>query len=233
MDTTDYRGITFLLSLSLVPIACFRDEGIATSAGDTHGTSGSGGSGGSGGTGGTAGTSGWQGTGVSTWWSGSTVGGDGSELCTALGQQDIVCQFMTSSALTCDGALDDAGDTSAECLALVEAWLACLADASCASREEGTACTDQGAKVVGGCVPEVLPPCVALSVKVATCEGALDLQESATECQYQLAYATYYGPDCPKATEEHFACLMTLSCAQIQAGTGCEETAAALALACD
>lgn len=228
MDTSDCRGITFLLSLSLVPIACFRDEGIAT-AGDASGasgTSGTSGTGGSGGSGGTTGTTGWQG-------SGSTFGGEGAALCAALGQQDLVCNFMSSSVLTCQEVLDDAGDTSPECLARVEAWLMCLTDASCASREEGAACLDQGVKVVEGCAPEVMPPCVSLAVKVATCEVALDLVETAGECQYQLEYAAYYGAECVKATEEHFACLMTLSCALIVAGTGCEESAAALALACD
>lgn len=248
MDPSTYRGLTFLLSLGALPIACNPEKNDTTDGGTGGGTTGTttgattdattgaasitdGGSGSDGVTdsGGSGGTT-----------SGSTGVGD-----TDTGGASGVCEALTAFQVMCDPSLAGMeADLLAECedqrkvtkiargdacLAMQDAAFECVAMSTCDTVDMCQAVSESAAD----CLPEPGAGCKAYAEKFVMCMPGEDPAKVGGYCQSGLNYSIYlYGPACGAATEELYACLAGLSCGDLLMGIGCDMESMTAGAAC-
>ena len=230
MDPSTYRGLTFLLSLGALPIACNPEKNDTTDGG-TGGTT----------TGTTTGTTGDESSSNVVSDSGPTEGTSGVTTSggTSTGETggtDGACASYIAFSVMCDASLAgmeaqllaeceaDRKRTAAArgdaCLALSDALRACLGmSADCA---DPTACKAEE-MAESACLPEPGEACKAYAAKYVECVPGEDPGYIAGLCQSGINYSAYdFGPACGAATEDYYVCLGGLSCNAFKMGTGCD-----------
>lgn len=221
MEPSTYRGLTFLLSLGALPIACNPEKGGTTD-------------GGSGGTTADDGTS--SDGGVTT--SGSTGAGStdtGSTGSTDTGGTSGACAAYVAFKVMCDPSLAGMeaqllADCETErkktaiiygeaCVAPLDAANECVAMSGCGAQDP---CTAEW-MAVENCLPEPGPVCQAYAAKVVECMPGTNLEFEAGSCQADLNDVQYYsGPGCGAAYEEYYACIAELSCSELAMDVFCD-----------
>lgn len=243
MEHSTYRGLAFLLSLGTLPLACKTDEGTTDSGTGTTtgpGTSSDGSSGASSGTSAVTDTSGTDSAGTSG--TSGTSGSSGSSSGDPTGGPGGICEQYAAFYLMCDpsGSTEQLlemcqavreereGVYGPACLALHDAYLACIITGGC---EDTNAC-DAEAMATYYCKPEIGAICQAYGAKYMECMLG-DAAATSEYCQIGLNTAAFqYGPACGTAYEELIACLTALDCAELENPVGCEAQMTALSQAC-
>ncbi len=225
----------FLLSLGLLPVACFDDDKEMASATLTETESSTATSDPSGAQSGTS-TSGPTGTESST--SETSAPSSGS---TSSGEFDVRCQTYAMNSVACDQALDYEA-AFAFCIASVEgiAWgfgepcaslylEAALCDPNdCEGTNDRCWPSDEEFEVV--CAIQIGSKCAAYGEAASLCgEGGL-ADEYAYLCQSYVSGSSFSGMPCGLATEDYYACLTATECAAW--GGACAEESDARDLVC-
>ncbi len=245
MDPSTYRGLTFLLSLGALPIACNPEKNDTTDGGTGGTTTGAtttgattdatgGESSGdlvtdSGPTGGTSGVTTSGSTGA-----GETTGGAG-DTCDALVAFQVMCD-PSLAGMEAD-LLAECQDQRKvtkiargdACLAMLDAAFECVVMSTCDTVGMCEALSESAAY----CLPEPGMACKAYAAKFVECMPGEDPTKVGGYCQSGLNYSVYlYGPTCGTATEELYACLGGLSCGDLLMGIGCDAESMAADAAC-
>ena len=131
----------------------------------------------------------------------------------------------------CEESLSMYAEISRKCLDAAENYFECEGSAAC---ESDNACDQALGYFFLDCLPEAGPTCMAWATKVVECEMYDEsmLPMLGGQCQLAIDYgAKYYGAACGTASEEYYACLAALDCADMEDGA-CPEEAMARELAC-
>lgn len=229
MDPNSCKHLAFLLSLGGVPLACSGDDG----AGSESSTTGSEGTATESTTTGSTGSTDSEGTGENTSTAGetsssSTVGettGGGGSVCEGFATKYAECNPEGDLAMALDGCALSlelyAEGYEGGCVEAAESWLSCYAGATCAEIESGTACADEVALQEQACVLIIGDVCAAYGDKVMECDPDSSLDSES--CQIGVLIGTVYISEaCGGASEDYYACLGALDCAEFEAGTECE-----------
>lgn len=259
VDGSDYRGVAFLLSLGVVPIACFHDGGeVETSAGvSATMTTSSATTGESEGSEGTAGT--------------ETAGTEGTSKGTSEGTSTTEGATATEgttegSSSTGDGTSSGTSGVAAGCAAYAEHLVDCglvdpedeavplsycldvfasavLAGEDCvAASESAVAClaeADCRALDSGDACPAELAAyfdacsvCAAYAAKAELCD-APNPEELAAECTDLLNFSKSAGVFCEKAATDYYECLSDLDCEEFDDPLSCAIERDIVESACD
>lgn len=233
MDSSAYRHIAFLLSVSGLPLACAGDDaGTASESASTTASTSSGSAGTSTSTGGETATSGGGSTGESS--TDGTATGGGSVECEEIASKTTEC-FPTYSydAILADCQVQKMMANDPEtpgCLAALDAYYACEIAATCEELEMINTCAEELDAYLDACTPPSSATCVAYGEKYSECFGD---DNGAAGCQLSVDDAVEsYGATCGEAYEEYYACLAALDCAAFEDPDACPDEVAAIEAAC-
>lgn len=251
MDPSTYRGLTFLLSLGALPIACNPEKNDTTDGGTGGGTTGTTNGATTGATTGAASvTDGGSGSGSATDSGGTTSGTSGPTSGTSgeteTGGPNGACASYVAYQVKCDpglagmeaqlladceaGRMMNAKTLGDACLALYDVYFECLGNT--AMCDNPTACEAEGMAAFD-CLPEPGAGCKAYATKYVECVPDTDPGYIGGLCQGNINYGTsVYGAGCGAAYEDFFACLGGLSCNDFMMAIGCEAQQMAVDAAC-
>ena len=240
MDSTRSQHLAFLLSLGTIPLACTdgddgsgSDSTATTTATTTDATTTDATAtttttdattSGSATMGETAGTTDATGT------TGTTTGGlEGACESYWMKQAECYPRYYTDVS----GYINDCMATLAglgqvfgpACADAYSAYLECVGGLSCdALMEPMNACEALSMTQGEACVVVPGSTCLAFAEKIAMCDPRTDVDEAAEFCQFEISAGTLeYGEACGKVTEERYACLSELSCAEFEGPNVCDE----------
>lgn len=225
MDSATYRGLTFLLSLGTLPIACNPEKGDSETGDGTTGGATTGDP--------TTGTTTGDPTTEPTGGSGATMGPDG-DICKNYVDWYIGCNPEQAAQeaqllMNCTSQQTDFETIyGPQCAGLFDVLLACLSTSSC---NDLNACEAE-TEAFYACSPPIGEVCQAYGAKYGECLME-DPMAISKYCQTTLNSASLmFGPMCGTAYEEYFACLAALSCTDLEMMNACEAQFAAVDTAC-
>lgn len=210
MDPSVTRGFAFLLSLGALPLGCTAGADEESSASATTDAA-------------TASATDTATTGETT--------GEGVGPCEARRVRLQECfpnlyPDISDEVARCEARLvgigEVLGQACAEARAAVEG---CYADLTCAELlESPSPCHEAHVAADEVCVVIPGPTCIAFGEAAVICDPSWSIEEAAELCQYSVDYNEINdGAACGEATEEFFACLSALPCAEAEELDACDD----------